>query len=159
MRGRCFADWPSAISRRRAGTSRHYGPGTGASEKQAFFPNEPKFYFCKIISKWFIENHLPAKNGVVKKLRGTCATPPGSAGGRATRPGAKSRRFPGGCCRGPTRRLEADFAAKQSLAERRGGSYLEGEFARAHGMWTYEPRQGRNAATAVCSASAVVTLA
>jgi hypothetical protein len=33
------------------------------------------------------------------------------------------------------------------------------EFARAHGMWTYEPRQGRNAATAVCSASAVVTLA
>jgi hypothetical protein len=31
--------------------------------------------------------------------------------------------------------------------------------ARAHGMWTYEPRQGRNAATAVCSASAVVTLA
>ena len=32
-------------------------------------------------------------------------------------------------------------------------------FARAHGMWTYEPRQGRNAATVVCSASAVVTLA
>ncbi len=32
-------------------------------------------------------------------------------------------------------------------------------FARAHGMWTYEPRQGRKAATAVCSASAVVTLA
>ncbi len=31
--------------------------------------------------------------------------------------------------------------------------------ARAHGMWTYEPRQGRKAATAVCSASAVVTLA
>ena len=29
---------------------------------------------------------------------------------------------------------------------------------RAHGMWTYEPRQGRKAATAVCSASAVVTL-
>ena len=26
-------------------------------------------------------------------------------------------------------------------------------------MWTYEPREGRNAATAVCSASAVVTLA
>jgi hypothetical protein len=25
-------------------------------------------------------------------------------------------------------------------------------------MWTYEPRQGRKAATAVCSASAVVTL-
>jgi hypothetical protein len=25
-------------------------------------------------------------------------------------------------------------------------------------MWTYEPRQGRNAATAVCSAFAVVTL-
>jgi hypothetical protein len=32
-------------------------------------------------------------------------------------------------------------------------------FARAHGMRTYEPRQGRNAATVVCSASAVVTLA
>ena len=31
--------------------------------------------------------------------------------------------------------------------------------ARAHGMWTYEPREGRKAATAVCSASAVVTLA
>src|SRR5215212_1792020 len=30
--------------------------------------------------------------------------------------------------------------------------------ARAHGLWTYEPRQGRNAATVVCSASAVVTL-
>ena len=29
---------------------------------------------------------------------------------------------------------------------------------RAHGMWTYEPREGRKAATAVCSASAVVTL-
>ena len=26
-------------------------------------------------------------------------------------------------------------------------------------MWTYEPRQGRNAATVVCSAFAVVTLA
>jgi len=39
------------------------------------------------------------------------------------------------------------------------GSYLEGEFARAHGMRTHEPRQGRNAATAVCSASAVATLA
>jgi hypothetical protein len=26
-------------------------------------------------------------------------------------------------------------------------------------MWTYEPRQGRKAATVVCSVSAVVTLA
>jgi len=26
-------------------------------------------------------------------------------------------------------------------------------------MWTYEPRQGRKAATVVCSTSAVVTLA
>src|SRR5882672_5737828 len=33
------------------------------------------------------------------------------------------------------------------------------DFARAHGMRTYEPRQGRKAATVVCSASAVVTLA
>lgn len=32
-------------------------------------------------------------------------------------------------------------------------------FARAHGVWTYEPREGRNAATAVCSTSAVVSLA
>jgi hypothetical protein len=32
-------------------------------------------------------------------------------------------------------------------------------FARAHGLWTYEPRQGRKAATVVCSAFAVVTLA
>jgi hypothetical protein len=31
-------------------------------------------------------------------------------------------------------------------------------FVRAHGMWTYEPRQGRKAATVVCSVSAVVTL-
>src|SRR5690349_6026737 len=31
--------------------------------------------------------------------------------------------------------------------------------ARAHGMRTYEPRQGRKAATVVCSTSAVVTLA
>jgi DNA polymerase III subunit gamma/tau len=33
------------------------------------------------------------------------------------------------------------------------------DLARAHGLWTYEPRQGRKAATVVCSASAVVTLA
>jgi hypothetical protein len=26
-------------------------------------------------------------------------------------------------------------------------------------VWTYEPREGRNAATAVCSTSAVVSLA
>ena len=39
------------------------------------------------------------------------------------------------------------------------GDYFNYEFARAHGMRTYEPRQGRNAATVVCSASAVVTLA
>ena len=32
-------------------------------------------------------------------------------------------------------------------------------FARAHGLWTYEPRQGRKAATVVCSTDAVVTLA
>ena len=31
--------------------------------------------------------------------------------------------------------------------------------ARAHGLWTYKPRQGRKAATVVCSAFAVVTLA
>ena len=36
---------------------------------------------------------------------------------------------------------------------------LEMIFARAHGVWTYEPREGRNAATAVCSTSAVVSLA
>ncbi len=40
-----------------------------------------------------------------------------------------------------------------------GGKVRQVECARAHGMWTYESRQGRNAATAVCSASAVVTLA
>jgi hypothetical protein len=40
-----------------------------------------------------------------------------------------------------------------------GGGLRQIEGARAHGMWTYESRQGRNAATAVCSASAVVTLA
>jgi hypothetical protein len=40
-----------------------------------------------------------------------------------------------------------------------GAKVRQVECARAHGMWTYESRQGRNAATAVCSASAVVTLA
>jgi hypothetical protein len=39
------------------------------------------------------------------------------------------------------------------------GFILEADFARAHGVWTYEPREGRNAATAVCSTSAVVSLA
>src|SRR5271155_5052420 len=36
---------------------------------------------------------------------------------------------------------------------------LKTAFARAHGVRTYEPREGRNAATAVCSTSAVVSLA
>lgn len=36
---------------------------------------------------------------------------------------------------------------------------LLNESARAHGVRTYEPRQGRKAATVVCSAPAVVTLA
>jgi DNA polymerase III subunit gamma/tau len=45
------------------------------------------------------------------------------------------------------------------LAAGSGGLYDGAGFARAHGAWTYEPRQGRNAATAVCSASAVVALA
>src|SRR6266496_779465 len=45
-----------------------------------------------------------------------------------------------------------------AAANRPGLSCARG-FARAHGMWTYEPRQGRKAATVVCSASAVVTLA
>src|SRR6266511_731221 len=40
-----------------------------------------------------------------------------------------------------------------------GGLICIRDFARAHGMWTYEPRQGRKAATVVCSACAVVTLA
>src|SRR5207248_465883 len=40
-----------------------------------------------------------------------------------------------------------------------GGLISIRDFARAHGMWTYEPRQGRKAATVVCSACAVVTLA
>jgi hypothetical protein len=45
------------------------------------------------------------------------------------------------------------------LAPARGKPYRGAGFARAHGTRTYEPRQGRNAATAVCSASAVVALA
>jgi len=49
------------------------------------------------------------------------------------------------------------FAKKPFLLEER--FQLTQHFrVRAHGMWTYEPRQGRKAATAVCSASAVVTL-
>ena len=49
------------------------------------------------------------------------------------------------------RRVETNLAASEGvrLSTR----------ARAHGMRTYEPRQGRKAATVVCSASAVVTLA
>ena len=43
--------------------------------------------------------------------------------------------------------LEAGMLLRQILA------------ARAHGLWTYKPRQGRKAATVVCSAFAVVTLA
>src|ERR1035438_8519343 len=43
--------------------------------------------------------------------------------------------------------LEAGVRLRQPLA------------ARPHGMWTYKPRQGRKAATVVCSTSAVVTLA
>jgi len=39
------------------------------------------------------------------------------------------------------------------------GPLLQSLVARAHGMWTYKPRQGRKAATVVCSTSAVVTLA
>jgi hypothetical protein len=53
-----------------------------------------------------------------------------------------------------------------AAAKRRGAFLLEAMVflahipgARAHGMWTYEPRQGRKAATVVCSTSAVVTLA
>jgi hypothetical protein len=38
------------------------------------------------------------------------------------------------------------------------GPLLQSLAARAHGMWTYKPRQGRKAATVVCSTSAVVTL-
>jgi len=45
------------------------------------------------------------------------------------------------------------------LAAKCANPYRGAGFARAHGTRTYEPRQGRNAATAVCSASAVVALA
>ncbi len=48
---------------------------------------------------------------------------------------------------------------KQFLPALAAALMLGAGFARAHGAWTYEPRQGRNAATAVCSASAVVALA
>jgi len=49
--------------------------------------------------------------------------------------------------------------AKQNLAVQKVAPYRDYGFARAHGVWTYEPREGRNAATAVCSTSAVVSLA
>jgi hypothetical protein len=48
---------------------------------------------------------------------------------------------------------------KQYLAAFQAWPYPKKDFARAHGVRTYEPREGRNAATAVCSASAVVSLA
>ena len=63
--------------------------------------------------------------------------------------GAKYKRIFG--LRGPDHLVLA-------AAKLRGLSYAH-DFARAHGMRTYEPRQGRKAATVVCSASAVVTLA
>src|ERR1043165_10221559 len=50
-------------------------------------------------------------------------------------------------CKNPRINLEADSKLRSICS------------ARAHGMRTYEPRQGRKAATAVCSVSAVVTLA
>lgn len=40
-----------------------------------------------------------------------------------------------------------------------GGVVAQNTGARACGVWTYEPRQGRKAATAVCFAIAAVTLA
>jgi hypothetical protein len=52
---------------------------------------------------------------------------------------------------------KAQNASKLLLETGLGLRHISG--ARAHGMWTYEPRQGRKAATVVCSASAVVTLA
>src|SRR5437588_12003398 len=42
---------------------------------------------------------------------------------------------------------------------RTGGLTSKNDFARAHGMWICEPRQGRKAAAPVCSASHVATLA
>ena len=53
--------------------------------------------------------------------------------------------------------IENQAAAQFSLKANRG--CITFPPARAHGLWTYEPRQGRKAATVVCSTSAVVTLA
>ena len=55
--------------------------------------------------------------------------------------------------------LPGDSFPEKSLAAPGKLRFIAGGFARAHGVRTYEPRQGRNAATAVCSASAVVSLA
>ena len=54
------------------------------------------------------------------------------------------------------RARQTQFAGNLLEAEQRLGHIQR---ARAHGLWTYEPRQGRKAATVVCSVSAVVTLA
>jgi hypothetical protein len=63
---------------------------------------------------------------------------------------------------GPTKEDNLDFALTTQSSQikfllRRGTCVLF-FFARAHGMRTYKPRQGRKAATVVCFASAVVTL-
>src|SRR6266545_311779 len=54
---------------------------------------------------------------------------------------------------------KGNFQPLNSCGDENPRFNLRSSFARAHGMRTYEPRQGRKAATAVCSASAVVTLA
>jgi hypothetical protein len=56
------------------------------------------------------------------------------------------------------RLLEFLRAPRERLSLKPPSPWRKIAFVRAHGMWTYEPRQGRKAATVVCSVSAVVTL-
>ena len=62
--------------------------------------------------------------------------------------------------------ISLGFAVSSGSEREKAGFQLDTEVVlglnagvRAHGVWTYEPRQGRNAATVVCSAFAMVTLA
>ena len=98
--------------------------------------------------------------------RHECAGPEAGAPGKAPDPPSSEALWRGADWRSPRRWCAERCIARDRttkpirefcLLNRQGcGRFY---FARAHGMWTYESRQGRNAATAVCSASAVVTLA
>src|SRR6266566_3095448 len=77
---------------------------------------------------------------------------------RQIKPKKITTRGVGGAAPGSLRIPHSEFRTQMILLER-ALALRQILAARAHGLWTYEPRQGRKAATVVCSATAVVTLA